>query len=637
MASSHRCASRRAAGERALGRSGAGRLAARALARRPQPAPRAARVPRLRALAEEEPAVEEEGDGRASKGEQGKTKTTGRLLAKSLKRGEPCKFDRDAIALPVRDEASSDKATEWRHQDSAYLKQTLCARVYDVAEETDLQKAESLSARLKNTLFLKREDQQQVFSFKLRGAFNKMANLTSEELARGVICSSAGNHAQGVALSASRLGCEATICMPLITPDIKVEAVKRLGGNVKLIGENYDECQAYAIKTAKEQNLCYIHPFDDPFIIAGQGTVGVEILRQCSIDFVNQDHDLDAIFVPVGGGGLLAGVATFVKQVRPDIKIYGVEPLGAACMTEALMRGEICTLPSVDAFADGVAVKTAGSETFRLISKFCDGIITVTTEEICAAIKDVFKDTRSILEPAGAVSVAGMKAYCKLNQCQDKVFVSVTSGANMNFDRLRLVSDIANFGAKTEVMLATSIPEKPGEFKRFVDVLVGDEKISVTEFKYRYAMDPSGLAHILFSVEVDAETKQKEELLDRLRGAGMDTMDLSHIEPAQRHLRHLVGGRARTFTGGIPDERIMEVTFPEVAGALKNFLAELAPDWNVTLFHYRQTGNLETNLLIGIQIADSDFDSFNQAMDKLGYRAELVEANALDAFRRFIY
>lgn len=464
-----------------------------------------------------------------------------------------------------------------------------------------------------------------------------MANLSSDQLKRGVICSSAGNHAQGVALSAIRLGCKATICMPLITPDIKVDAVRRLGGNVKLVGENYDECQAYAKKTAAEEGLSYVHPFDDPFVIAGQGTVGNEILRQCSIDFVNQDHDLDAIFVPVGGGGLLAGVATFVKQVRPDVKVYGVEPLGAACMTEALMRGGICTLEEVDAFADGVAVKTAGAETFRLVSKFCDGIVTVTTEEICAAIKDVFKDTRSILEPAGAVAVAGLKSYCKLKGVEGKVMVAVTSGANMNFDRLRLVSDIANFGAKTEVMLATTIPEKPGEFKRFVDVLVGDEQLSVTEFKYRYALTERREAHILFSVEVDEDSKQKEDLLRRLEGAGMETIDLSHIEAAQRHLRHLVGGRARTFTGGIPDERILEVTFPERPGALGRFLAELAPEWNVTLFHYRQTGNLETNLLIGIQIADSQYDAFKDAMKKLSYRAEEIDSTALEAFAQFLY
>ena len=358
---------------------------------------------------------------------------------------------------------------------------------------------------------------------------------------------------------------------------------------------------------------------------------------QCSIDFVNQDSDLDAIFVPVGGGGLLAGVSTYIKQVRPDVKVFGVEPLGAACMTEALMRGEICTLPSVDAFADGVAVKTAGTETFRLISSFCDGIITVTTEEICAAIKDVFKDTRSILEPAGAVSVAGMKAYCKLHGVQDKVLVAVTSGANMNFDRLRLVSDIANFGAKTEVMLATSIPEKPGSFKRFVDVLVGDDNISLTEFKYRYAMSEDGKAHILYSVEVDAESEQKQNLFDRLVAADMETVDLSEIQSAQLHLRHLVGGRARSFTGRIPDEKILQVVFPERPGALKKFLAELAPSWNVTLFHYRQTGNLETNLLLGLQIPPSEYKNFSDAMERLGYKAEELEAAALDAFSMFIY
>ena len=370
------------------------------------------------------------------------------LLVNSLKRGEPCSFDRDSIILPEED---ADKASEWQRETSGYLKQILSARVYDVAQESELQKATGLSSGLKNTVFLKREDTQKVFSFKLRGAFNKMASLSPEDLSKGVICSSAGNHAQGVALSAKRLGCEATICMPIITPDIKVEAVKRLGGKVKLVGENYDECQSYAIRTSQEKGLTYIHPFDDPYVIAGQGTVGVEILRQCSIDFVKQDRGLDAIFVPVGGGGLLAGVATFIKQVRPDIKVFGVEPLGAACMTEALMRGEICTLDTIDAFAEGVAVKTAGKETFRLISKYCDGIITVTTEEICAAIKDVFNDTRSILEPAGAVSVAGLKSYCKLHGVKDNVLVAISSGANMNFDRLRFVSQLADYGNDTVV------------------------------------------------------------------------------------------------------------------------------------------------------------------------------------------
>jgi threonine dehydratase len=589
----------------------------------------------LSALAEDS-AKKVDKEGGAS---QAETNSSGKktLLANSLKRGEPCSFDRGNIVVDEDLHGDTDEALAWRRDTSGYLKQTLSARVYDVAKESELQKATGLSEGLKNNVFLKREDTQKVFSFKLRGAFNKMANLSPEELSKGVICSSAGNHAQGVALSAQRLGCEATICMPIITPDIKVEAVKRLGGKVKLVGENYDECQSYAIRTSEEKGLTYVHPFDDPYVIAGQGTVGVEILRQCSIDFVKQDHDLDAIFVPVGGGGLLAGISTFIKQVRPDIKVFGVEPLGAACMTEALMRGEICTLDTVDAFADGVAVKTAGRETFRLISKYCDGIITVTTEEICAAIKDVFKDTRSILEPAGAVAVAGLKSYCKLHGVEDNVMVAVTSGANMNFDRLRLISDIANFGARSEVMLATSIPEEPGSFKLFVDALVGnDDRIAVTEFKYRYALEDSGKAHILFSVEVDDDSEQKEDLLKRLDAAGMNSLDLSRIESAQMHLRHLVGGKARTYTGGIPDERLLEVTFPEVAGALKRFLAELSPTWNVTLFHYRQTGNLETNLLIGIQIPTDQYVDFYEAMERLGYRAKEIDSSAYEAFSMFI-
>ena len=376
--------------------------------------------------------------GKQNEKEQNKQK----LLAHSLKRGEPCSFDRELILANSRSSEEKD-GLEWHFEDAGYLKKTLGARVYNVAQESNLDKAEGLSSMLKNTVLLKREDKQPVFSFKLRGAFNRMANLSPEELGKGVICSSAGNHAQGVALSASRLGCKATICMPLAAPDIKVEAVKRMGGTVKLVGESYDECQAFAKKTAKEEGLSYIHPFDDPYIIAGQGTVGVEILRQYSIDFVEEESDLDAVFVPVGGGGLLAGVSSYIKQVRPDIKVFGVEPLGSACMTEALMRGEVCTLDTVDAFADGVAIKTAGAEPFRLVSKFSDGIVTVTKEEICAAIKDVYRDTRSILEPAGAVSIAGMKAYCKFNKVEGKVLVAVTSGANMNFDSLRVVSDNA--------------------------------------------------------------------------------------------------------------------------------------------------------------------------------------------------
>jgi len=520
----------------------------------------------------------------------------------------------------------------WRHDLGAFVRQTLTARVYDVAHESPLELAPRLSEQLNNRVYLKREDLQQVFSFKLRGAFNKMASLSREDLARGVVCSSAGNHAQGVALASQRLGCDALICMPNTTPDIKVANVKRLGANVKLVGDTYDETQAFAMRAAEEEGRTYIAPFDDPYVIAGQGTIGNEILRQ-----ISDLEDLHAIFVPVGGGGLLAGVAAFIKQVAPHVLVIGVEPAGSNCMALALAKGHRVTLDSVDGFADGVAVKTVGAETFRVAKEFCDGVVLVNVDEICAAIKDVFNDTRSILEPAGAIGAAGAKAYLRHHGLEGKTVVAVTSGANMNFDRLRLVSDLADVGAR-EFMMATTIKETPGAFKRFVDALGADDTdgVDVTELKYRYAASPQGDAHILHSVAVSRE-EDASELVRRLTAGGMPTLDLTTCQEAQVHLRHLVGGRARSFTGSIPHERIFTVDFPERPGALARFLEAVRGGLNITLFHYRKTGNNVSQVLLGIQVPPEKEEQLRNAVEEVDYTFREIDGTAYEAFGMFIY
>ncbi|PNH07340.1 Threonine dehydratase biosynthetic, chloroplastic [Tetrabaena socialis] len=522
----------------------------------------------------------------------------------------------------------------WRFEADGYLREILKARVYDVAVQTPLEEARKLSDALGSTILLKREDLQPVFSFKLRGAYNKMAKLPAEARARGVITSSAGNHAQGVALAASRMGCTAIICMPVNTPEIKVANVRKLGGQVVLVGESYQEAQAAAVARAAEEGLAFIPPYDDPFTIAGQGTIGDEILRQAS------DPDkIDAIFVPIGGGGLIAGIAAYTKALNPNIQIIGVEPTGANAMAISLARGARVTLSRVDAFADGVAVKQVGQETFRLCRELVDGVVLVDNSAVSAAIKDVFNETRSILEPAGALAVAGAKAWLKRRGLKGATVVAITSGANMNFERLRLVAELANVGGRTEATLATTIPERPGAFKEFIaTALCSDADISVTEFKYRYSAGST--AQVLWGVGIRSPD-QLTALLERLNGAGMRSTDLSGLEVAQVHLRHLAGGRARSYTGCIEHEKIIQVVFPEQPGALRRFLDVVSPAWNVTLFHYRNSGNRESSVLLGVQVPPYDEANFADALLSLrgegeGFAYSELQGAVREVFDQFI-
>ncbi|KAK9824814.1 hypothetical protein WJX81_000970 [Elliptochloris bilobata] len=519
--------------------------------------------------------------------------------------------DETCCVTPACQGPAGCQQMQWRTEQGGYLREILTARVYDVAVETPLEVARGLSEELGCTLLLKREDLQPVFSFKLRGAYNKMASLSAEQLTRGVICSSAGNHAQGVALAASHLGCEATVCMPVTTPDIKVEAVRRLGGRVELIGDSYSETQTHAQRRAKDEGLVFVAPYDDPLTVAGQGTIGTEILRQLTSA---QRGSLHAVFVAVGGGGLVAGIAAYVKALHPSVKVIGVEPTGANAMAMSLACGERVTLSKVDAFADGVAVKQVGAETFRLCRELVDGVVLVDNGAISAAIRDVFNETRCILEPAGAVAVAGAKAYLRRHGLQSATAVAVTSGANMNFDRLHLVAELASVGARAEATFATTIPERPGAFADFVAAALDGTDTQITELKYRYSAGSE--AHILWGAGLRAPG-QAAELQARLEAAGLPTLDVSAVEAAQVHLRHLVGGRARSYMGELPCERIFQVEFPERAGALARFLAVVSPAWNVTLFHYRRTGNRSTVLLVGIQVPPASNVAFAAAQAAL--------------------
>ncbi|KAG2425919.1 hypothetical protein HXX76_013293 [Chlamydomonas incerta] len=536
--------------------------------------------------------------------------------------------------LPACQGAGGCASNLWRNQQDGYLRAILTARVYDVAIQTPLEEARKLSEAVGSTILLKREDLQPVFSFKLRGAYNKMAKLPAEARARGVITSSAGNHAQGVALAASRMGCAAIICMPVNTPEIKVANVRKLGGQVVLVGESYQEAQAAAVARAVKEGLTFIPPYDDPYTIAGQGTIGDEIMRQ-----VSDPEKLDAIFVPVGGGGLIAGIAAYTKALKPDIKIIGVEPTGANAMAISLARGERVALSRVDAFADGVAVKQVGQETFRLCRELVDGIVLVDNSAVSAAIKDVFNETRSILEPAGALAVAGAKAWLKRNAMKGATVVAVTSGANMNFERLRLVAELANVGGRTEAMLTTTIPERPGAFKEFISIaLSSDADLSVTEFKYRYSAGST--AQVLWGVGI-RNPEQLTALIDRLNAAGMVSHDISGLEVAQVHLRHLAGGRARSYTGRIEDEKIYQVTFPERPGALRRFLDVISPAWNVTLFHYRNSGNRESSVLLGVQVPKYDEARFATAIASLrgdgeGFAFNELQGAVREVFDQFI-
>ncbi len=485
----------------------------------------------------------------------------------------------------------------------SYVKKILKARVYEIVEKVPLDEAVNLSLRTGNQILLKREDLQPVFSFKLRGAYNKIVQLTDEEKAQGVIAASAGNHAQGVALSASKMDIDALIVMPKTTPDIKVTAVKRLGARVELYGNSYDEAYEHARKLEEVQGWTFIHPYDDPDVIAGQGTVGMEIMQQCSTV-------PEAIFVPVGGGGLIAGVATYVKYLYPQIKIIGVEPDDAASMYEALRADERVMLDQVGIFADGVAVRQVGKETFRVARECVDEVLLVSADEICAAIKDIFDDTRTVTEPAGALAVAGLKKYIREREIQNKTLVAINSGANINFDRLRHVAERAELGENRELLFSATIDERPGSFLKFCKI-IGTR--GITEFNYRYSSDKA--AHIFVGVKVSNAEEEKEELFNILESKGYPVIDLSDNEIAKLHLRHMVGGHAPD----IKNEHLYRFEFPERPGALLRFLRGMGQNWNISLFHYRNHGAAFGRVLAGIQVPDSDLDEFNKYLDELGY------------------
>jgi threonine dehydratase len=498
-----------------------------------------------------------------------------------------------------------------------YLQKILTARVYDVAIESPLELAPTLSARLRNRVLLKREDQQPVFSFKLRGAYNKMVHLPPAQRARGVIAASAGNHAQGVALAAQRLGCKATIVMPVTTPHIKVAAVQARGAEVVLHGDSYSDAYAHALALQKAGGATFVHPYDDPEVIAGQGTIGMEILRQWQ-------GPLDAIFVAIGGGGLIAGIASYVKRVRPEVRIIGVQPTDSDAMAQSLAAGRRVKLPHVGLFADGVAVKQVGRETFRIVRELVDDIVLVDTDAICAALKDVFEDTRSILEPAGALSVAGAKAWAERHRVQDRTWVAIACGANMNFDRLRFVAERAEVGERREAILAVTIPERPGSFREFIG-LIG--RRSVTEFVYRYA-DPK-TAHIFVGLEV-AGREETAGLLGELKRRRIEAIDLTDNEMAKLHVRHLVGGHAPNAQ----HEILYRFEFPERPGALMRFLDSMSAGWNISLFHYRNHGADYGRVLVGMQVPPSDTAEFRRFLARLGYG--YVDETANPAYRMFL-
>jgi threonine dehydratase len=450
---------------------------------------------------------------------------------------------------------------------------------------------------------MKREDLQPVYSFKLRGAYNKIAHLTDEELGNGVICSSAGNHAQGVALAANRRGIRAVIVMPVTTPSIKIDAVAALGGEVVLYGDAYDDAYMHARKLADQEGLIFIHPFDDPDVIAGQGTIGKEILEQA-------DEKIDALFVPVGGGGLLAGIAAWVKQQQPDIRIIGVEPDDSDAMRQSLAAGKPVTLDHVGIFADGVAVRRVGDETFRLCQEFVDEMVTVDTDQTCAAIKDMFEDTRSIVEPAGGLAVAAAKKYVAENDVHDQTLVTISCGANVNFDRLRHIAERAAVGEQTEMLIAAEIPEQPGSFRRFCEA-VG--RRGITEFNYRYADDKK--AHIFVGVQLTGGMEERHALLEKLRRQGFPAEDLSDNEMAKLHVRHMVGGRAV----GVQNERLFRFEFPERPGALLDFLNAIGTDWNISLFHYRNHGSDYGRILAGIDVPQEETGELEAHLAELGY------------------
>ena len=500
-----------------------------------------------------------------------------------------------------------------------YVRKILDTRVYDVAVQTPLDPMVRLSARLGSPVLLKREDLQPVFSFKIRGAYNKISRLSAKERAAGVICASAGNHAQGVALSAQRLGIKATIVMPVTTPPIKIDAVRYWGGNAVLFGDTFDEAAAHARQLQAEGGLTFVHPYDDPDVIAGQGTIGMEILQQ-------HPDPIEAVFVPIGGGGLAAGVASFIKFLRPETRVIGVEPVDAASMKAAIAADERVILDRVGLFADGVAVRQAGVETFRLCRDLLDDVLVADTDEMCAAIKDVFEDMRVLVEPAGALALAGLKNYAEANPTRTGALVAICSGANLNFDRLRHVAERAEVGEAREILLGVTIPEQPGSYRRFIET-IGNR--TITEFNYRYA--DARDANVFVGMKLDDARHAKPALIAQLEGLGSKVLDISADETAKLHIRYMVGGRAPP---ALDDEMILRFEFPERPGALLKFLDQMGPDWNITLFHYRNHGADYGRVLVGIQVPAADRARLAERLASLGYPYEDETANPV--YRMFL-
>jgi threonine dehydratase len=504
-----------------------------------------------------------------------------------------------------------------RRAEPDYLRKILTAKVYDVARETPLEPARNLSRRIGNQVLLKREDTQPVFSFKLRGAYNKMAHLPAEALARGVICASAGNHAQGVALAARKLGCKAVIVMPVTTPKVKVDAVIALGGEVVLHGDSYSDAYQQALALETERGLTFVHPFDDPDVIAGQGTIAMEILRQ-------HPGPIDAIFCAIGGGGLISGVAAYIKALRPEIQVIGVQTTDSDAMLRSVRAGKRVSLNDVGLFADGTAVKLVGEETFRLVRQLVDDFVVVDTDAVCAAIKDVFQDTRRILEPSGAMGVAAIKQYVETHKLKGRTFVAVTCGANMNFDRLRFVAERAEVGEAREAVFAVTMPEERGSFRRFCE-LIGPR--SVTEFNYR--ISDAQVAHVFVGLTI-SRRDEAEKIERNFVRHGFATLNLSDDDLAKEHVRHMVGGRSELAS----NERLYRFVFPERPGALMRFLSSLHADWNISLFHYRNQGADYGRILVGLQVPPQDRKALREFLDALGY--PFAEETDNPAYRLFL-
>ncbi|MGI2029325.1 threonine ammonia-lyase, biosynthetic [Endozoicomonas acroporae] len=514
-----------------------------------------------------------------------------------------------------------NKANRRHQQDSMphrYIRKILEARVYDVAIETPIDEARFLSQRLDNRVLLKREDLQPVFSFKIRGAYNKLAQLTTTEKERGVIAASAGNHAQGVALASREMGIKATIVMPVTTPEIKVKSVRAYGARVILHGDAFDQALAHSFTLVEKHGYTFIHPYDDIDTIAGQGTIGMEILRQ-------QTGALDAVFIPVGGGGLAAGISAYIKYLRPDVKVIGVEFEESACLKAALDAGERVVLPHVGIFADGVAVAQIGEETFRICRECIDEVITVTADEICAAIKDIFDDTRSVCEPAGALGIAGMKKYVSRDKVRGQTLLAVDSGANINFDRLRYVSERTELGEKREAIIAVTIPEQPGSFKQFCELL---GRRNITEFNYRYHNPDK--ARIFVGVQVHPDQMPIDRLVNELQQHGYPVVDLTDNEMAKLHVRHMVGGHSEAVT----NEQVYRFEFPERPGALLNFLSKLGQPWNITMFHYRNHGAAYGRVAIGLDVPEEEHQHIPEYLDAIGYR--YWSENENEAYKAFL-